>query len=121
MIYRRIIIFAPEFRQHLIALTVACAMFMEMLDGSVIATALPQMARPFHENPVNLGIGISAYMLTLAIFIPSSGWMADRFGAKTIFLSAIALFTIGVGAVRDLELARRRSPRRASCKAWAVR
>ncbi len=92
MIYRRI--FAPEFRQHLIALTVAFAMFMEMLDGSVIATALPQMALTFHENPVNLGIGISAYMLTLAVFIPSSGWMADRFGAKKIFLSAIALFTI---------------------------
>jgi MFS family permease len=80
-------------RQHLIALIVACALFMELLDGSVIATALPQMARAFHENPVNLSIGMSAYLLTLAIFIPSSGWMADRFGAKTIFLSAIAIFT----------------------------
>jgi len=87
-------IFAPEFRQHLIALTVASAMFMEMLDGSVIATALPQMAQTFHENPINLGIGMSAYLLTLAVFIPSSGWMADRFGSKTIFLSAIAIFTI---------------------------
>ena len=68
-------------------------MFMEMLDGSVIATALPQMARSFHENPINLSIGMSAYLLTLAVFIPSSGWMADRFGSKTIFLSAIAVFT----------------------------
>ncbi|HEV8020383.1 MAG TPA: MFS transporter, partial [Candidatus Lustribacter sp.] len=68
-------------------------MFMEMLDGSVIATALPQMARSFHENPINLSIGMSAYLLTLAVFIPSSGWMADRFGSKTIFLSAIAIFT----------------------------
>jgi len=84
---------APEFRQRLIALTVACAFFMEMLDGSVIATALPQMAQSFHENAVNLSIGMSAYLLTLAIFIPSSGWMADRFGSKTIFLSAIAIFT----------------------------
>ncbi|MGA2396180.1 MAG: MFS transporter [Candidatus Lustribacter sp.] len=84
---------APEFRQRLIALTVACAFFMEMLDGSVIATALPQMARSFHESAVSLSIGMSAYLLTLAIFIPISGWMADRFGAKTIFLSAIAVFT----------------------------
>ena len=67
---------------------------MELLDGSVIATALPQMAQSFHENAVNLSIGMSAYLLTLAIFIPSSGWMADRFGSKTIFLSAIALFTV---------------------------
>lgn len=66
---------------------------MEMLDGSVIATALPQMARSFHDSAVNLSIGMSAYLLTLAIFIPSSGWMADRFGAKTIFLSAITVFT----------------------------
>ena len=91
MIFQRL--FAPEFRQRLIALTVACAFFMEMLDGSVIATALPQMAQSFHENAVNLSIGMSAYLLTLAIFIPSSGWMADRFGSKTIFLSAIAIFT----------------------------
>jgi len=84
---------APEYRERLIALTVACAFFMEMLDGSVIATALPQMARSFHDNPVNLSIGMSSYLLTLAIFIPSSGWMADRFGSKTIFLWAIAIFT----------------------------
>jgi EmrB/QacA subfamily drug resistance transporter len=67
---------------------------MEMLDGSVIATALPQMAQSFHENPVNLSIGMSAYLLTLAIFIPASGWIADRFGSKTIFLSAIVVFTV---------------------------
>jgi EmrB/QacA subfamily drug resistance transporter len=84
---------APENRQWLIAGIVACAFFMEMLDGSVIATALPQMARSFNENPVNLSIGMSAYLLTLAIFIPASGWFADRFGSKTIFLSAIVVFT----------------------------
>ena len=87
------LLFAPQYRERLIALTVACAFFMEMLDGSVIATALPQMARSFHENPVNLSIGMSSYLLTLAIFIPSSGWMADRFGSKTIFLTAIGIFT----------------------------
>ncbi len=86
--------FGPEYRQQLIALIVAGAFFMELLDGSVIATALPQMAESFHDNAVNLSIGMSAYLLTLAIFIPSSGWMADRFGSRTIFMSAIALFTL---------------------------
>jgi len=51
----------------MITLVVTCALFMEILDGTVIATALPQMARTFHENPVNLGIGISAYLITLAV------------------------------------------------------
>jgi len=86
-------IFAPERRPVLIALLAACAFFMEQLDGSIIATALPQMAKTFHENPVNLSIGISAYLLTLAIFIPASGWMADRYGSKNVFLGAIAIFT----------------------------
>lgn len=78
----------------LIALIVACAFFMEMFDGTVISTALPQMAKSFHDNPVNLSIGISAYLITLAVFIPASGWMADRFGSKTIFASAIVVFTL---------------------------
>jgi EmrB/QacA subfamily drug resistance transporter len=84
---------APEHRHLLLAVIVAFALFMELLDASVIATALPQMAVSFHENPVNLSIGMSAYMLTLAIFIPSSGWFADRYGSKRIFLIAIATFT----------------------------
>jgi len=88
------VLFAPERRYLLIALIVASALFMELLDASVIATALPQMAVAFHENPVNLSIGMSAYMLTLAIFIPASGWIADRYGSKRIFLIAIATFTV---------------------------
>jgi EmrB/QacA subfamily drug resistance transporter len=77
-----------------IALIVACAFFMEMLDGTVIATALPQMARTFHESAVNVSVGMTAYLLTLAVFIPVSGWLADRFGARTIFRSAILVFTL---------------------------
>src|SRR5208283_1789264 len=77
-----------------IALLVAGAFFMENLDGTVIATALPQMGRSFHANPVDLNVGMTAYMLMLAVFIPISGWMADRFGARTVFVSAIAVFTI---------------------------
>ena len=78
----------------LIPLLVAGAFFMENLDGTVIATALPQMARSFHVGPVSLNVGMTAYMLTLAVFIPISGWVADRFGARTVFGGAIAVFTI---------------------------
>ncbi len=90
-VFRRAL--APQNRYLLIATIVASALFMEMLDASVIATALPQMALSFRDNPVNLSIGMSAYMLTLAIFIPASGWFADRYGSKRIFLIAIATFT----------------------------
>src|ERR1700751_581969 len=76
-----------------IAALVAGAFFMENLDGTVIATALPEMARSFGANPVDLNLGITAYLLTLAVFIPVSGWLADRMGARTVFGSAIALFT----------------------------
>ncbi len=77
----------------LIPILVAGAFFMENLDGTIIATALPQMAKSFHANPVDLSSGMTAYMLTLAVFIPVSGWLADRLGARTVFTSAIALFT----------------------------
>ena len=66
---------------------------MENLDGTVIATALPDMGKSFHANPVDLNIGMTAYLLMLAVFIPISGWMADRVGARTVFVSAIAIFT----------------------------
>ncbi len=66
---------------------------MENLNGTVIATALPQMARSFSVAPVDLSFGMSAYLLTLAVFIPISGWAADRIGSRTVFASAIAVFT----------------------------
>jgi EmrB/QacA subfamily drug resistance transporter len=72
---------------------IAAAFFMENLDGTIIATALPQMARSFHAGVVNLNIGMTAYLLTLAVFIPLSGWLADRFGSRSIFASAIGIFT----------------------------
>ncbi len=76
-----------------ISILVATAFFMENLDGTVIATALPQMGVSFHTNPVDLNIGMTAYLLMLAVFIPISGWVADRVGARTVFVSAIAIFT----------------------------
>src|SRR5579864_7281176 len=84
---------ASTHRSVFVALLVAGAFFMENLDGTVIATALPQMAKSFGVGPVDLNLGMTAYMLTLAVFIPVSGWAADRLGARTVFSAAIALFT----------------------------
>lgn len=85
----------PISRSMIVPLIVASALFMENLDSTVITTALPQMAVTFGTTPIHLSIGITAYVLSLAIFIPVSGWFADRFGAKTVFRTAITVFTIG--------------------------
>ncbi|MDE1991767.1 MAG: MFS transporter [Rhizobiaceae bacterium] len=73
---------------------VAATYFMESLDTTVIATALPQMARSFHVGPNEVSLGMTAYMLTLAVLIPVSGWIADRHGTRTVFASAVIIFTI---------------------------
>ncbi|MGA7586539.1 MAG: MFS transporter [Rouxiella badensis] len=75
-------------------LLVAGAMFMENLDATVIVTALPKMALAFGVPAIDLNIGVSAYILTLTVFIPASGWIANRFGTRTIFSLAIILFTL---------------------------
>lgn len=75
------------------ALLVAGAFFMEYIDGTVIATALPQMGITFGVSAVDLNIGMSAYLLTLAVLIPASGWIADRFGSRQVFTLALAIFT----------------------------
>jgi EmrB/QacA subfamily drug resistance transporter len=77
----------------LIALLVAAGSFMELLDGTVITTAIPRMAQSFHVHPVDLNLGITGYMIMLAAGIPVSGWAAERFGGRTVFASAIAIFT----------------------------
>lgn len=77
-----------------VALLVAGTFFMENLDATVITPAIPKMALSFAVPPVALNTGVSAYMLTLGIFIPVSGWMANRFGARKVFSGAIALFTL---------------------------
>ncbi|MGH6835839.1 MAG: MFS transporter [Methylocella sp.] len=77
------------------ALTVACALFMENLDSTVIATSLPVIAKDLHENPISLKLALTSYLVSLAIFIPASGWAADRFGARTIFRTAIVVFVGG--------------------------
>ncbi|MCC6716620.1 MAG: MFS transporter [Acetobacteraceae bacterium] len=82
-------------RSRLTALIVACALFMQNLDSTVIATALPTIARAFGAEPVHMNVALTSYLLALAVFIPASGWIADRFGAKHIFRLAIVIFTIG--------------------------
>jgi EmrB/QacA subfamily drug resistance transporter len=77
-----------------IPLIVGGAQFMHQFDGAVIATALPSMAASLHEDPVRLNLAITTYLLALAVFVPVSGWMADRFGAKRVFMSAIVVFTV---------------------------
>ncbi|MFT3799590.1 MAG: MFS transporter [Burkholderiaceae bacterium] len=77
-----------------LALLVAGTFFMENLDATVITPAIPAMAGSFGVQPVDLDIGVSAYMLTLGVFIPISGWAAERFGARRVFAFAIALFTL---------------------------
>lgn len=80
---------------RLIPLIVASALFMENLDSTVIATALPAMARSLAEDPLHLSLAISSYLLSLSVFIPVSGWMADRYGARQVFRSAIVVFVMG--------------------------
>ncbi|TAN01719.1 MAG: DHA2 family efflux MFS transporter permease subunit [Rhizobiaceae bacterium] len=83
----------PNFR--VTALIVASAMIMEQLDATVLATALPSMAKDFAVSAPQMSVVLTSYLLSLALFIPASGWLADRFGARLIFRLAIAIFTVG--------------------------
>jgi EmrB/QacA subfamily drug resistance transporter len=85
----------PMPRSRLTPLIIATALFMENLDGTVISTSLPAIARDFGIDPIVLKLALTSYMLTLAVFIPASGWVADRFGARKIFCAAIVVFTLG--------------------------
>ena len=74
---------------------VAGAFFMDGLDSSIISTSLPQMANSFGVSPPQMSAAITSYLVSLAVFIPISGWIADRFGAREVFAVAIAFFTLG--------------------------
>jgi EmrB/QacA subfamily drug resistance transporter len=79
---------------RMIPFIVGCALFMQMLDSTVVATALPAMAVALDSTVVRLNLAITAYLLAVAVFVPISGWAADRYGAKRVFIAAIALFTL---------------------------
>ena len=82
-------------RYALTALIVACALLMENLDGTVLSTALPAIALDLHQDPIALKLALTSYLLALAVFIPASGWVADRYGTKIVFRAAIIVFTAG--------------------------
>jgi EmrB/QacA subfamily drug resistance transporter len=82
-------------RDRLVPLIVAVALFMENMDSTVIATSLPAIAADIGTSPLALKLAVTSYLLSLAVFIPMSGWTADRFGARTVFATAIAVFVMG--------------------------
>jgi EmrB/QacA subfamily drug resistance transporter len=88
---------APGLQRGL-ALLVAGAFFMEILDGTVIAPAAPHIAADLGVAPVDVNVAITAYVLTLAVLIPISGWLADRFGARRVFTAALVVFTLASAA-----------------------
>lgn len=85
---------SPAFNRTL-PMVIATALFMENMDGTILSTALPAIARSLGENPLSLKLALTAYMVSLAIFIPISGWLADRYGARRVFASAIVVFLLG--------------------------
>jgi MFS family permease len=85
----------PLLREHIVPLIVAVALFMENMDSTVIATSLPAIAADIGTSPLALKLAITAYLLSLAVFLPVSGWTADRFGARRVFRTAIVVFMTG--------------------------
>jgi EmrB/QacA subfamily drug resistance transporter len=82
-------------RDRLVPLIIAVALFMENMDATIIATSLPAIAADIGASPLALKLAITSYLLSLAVFIPASGWVADRFGARTVFSTAIGIFVLG--------------------------
>lgn len=83
-----------EGRMRLTAIIVAIALFMQNIDSTVIATALPAMAKSFNAEPLHMSVALTSYLISLSVFIPASGWVADHFGARDVFRAAIIIFTI---------------------------
>lgn len=81
-------------KSYTVSLVVAIAFFMQGLDTTAVNTAIPAMARSFGTDVVHLSAGVTSYLIALAIFIPVSGWIADRFGTRKVFCTAIVLFII---------------------------
>jgi EmrB/QacA subfamily drug resistance transporter len=80
-----------------VAVLVAGTYFMELLDGAIVATAAPAMGRDLGVDSAAIGVAITAYLVTLAVLIPVSGWLTDRIGSRTVFVGAIVVFTVASG------------------------
>lgn len=85
---------AEKYSKQIIVILVSIVMFMEFLDTTIINTAIPSIARSFHQDPLLLKFSATSYFLSLAIFTPVSGWVADKIGTKRIFILSISLFVI---------------------------
>ncbi|MFS8114385.1 MFS transporter [Rhizobium jaguaris] len=81
-------------QSRIIAFVVAVSFFMQVLDGTIVTTSLPQMAASFGVEPVSMSIGITVYLLTMSAFVPLAGWAGDRYGARRVFLASITIFTV---------------------------
>src|SRR6218665_688150 len=88
---------APRSSQvkKLLPVVLATAIFMRMLDSTILNTSLPAIAKDLHESPLNMQNAIISYVLTLALFMPVSGFLADKFGTKKIFILSLAVFSMG--------------------------
>jgi EmrB/QacA subfamily drug resistance transporter len=82
-------------RRVLVPLIVACALFMEHMDSTVLSTSLPAIAADMGENPLALKLALTSYLISLAVFLPASGWVADRYGSRTVFAWAMGVFMLG--------------------------
>lgn len=85
---------SQPFAQRILPFIVGCALLMQMLDATVVTTALPAMALDLGSDPISMNITITAYLIAVAVFVPISGWAADRYGARRVFLTAIAVFSL---------------------------
>ena len=85
----------PRPYNRIVPIIIAVALFMENMDSTVIATSLPAIAQALGTNPLALKLAVTSYLLALAICIPASGWVADRYGARKIFRIAIGVFVLG--------------------------
>ncbi len=80
---------------RLTSIAIASALFMEFIDSTALSTALPTLARAFHTDPLHLKLALTSYILALAVFAPASGWVADRYGARRVFMAAMTTFLVG--------------------------
>ncbi|HLV51264.1 MAG TPA: DHA2 family efflux MFS transporter permease subunit [Flavobacterium sp.] len=85
----------PTAYERYLPLVTAVAMFMQSLDGTILNTSLPSIAKSMNYSPLEMQSVIVSYTLTLALFIPLSGWLSDRFGTRNMFILAVFLFTLG--------------------------
>lgn len=81
--------------KKILPLILATAIFMQMLDSTILNTSLPSIAKDLNESPLNMQNAIISYVLTLAVFMPASGFLADRFGTRKIFVFSLILFSLG--------------------------